>query len=404
MATFKAEVQKQRRDGTFNVKIILTHNRKLKRLPTSIYITKEDMTRSGKIKNQKVLDELEDLMRRYRCKVNGLSLTIDGMGIDQLADYLCESEAKTIDFIEVYRAFIEENSAKKVIRNYKSALNSLVRFLGRERMDITEVTVPFLERYAAYLGSGRAASLYLGSMRHVYSYAKERYNDEASNKILIPYSPFSRYRVPRQNVAEKRAIDARAIKAIRDLPYDTTARGRDKENRYNLAKDCFILSFGLIGMNSADMFNACAYDEIGKKIVYYRTKTMDRRADRAKMEVEVSPCIADVFARYRDVTGERVFMFHKMYANPSTFNAALNKGLKAVGERVGIPRLEFYSARHSWATIARNDLGIDKYTINEALNHVDKDMSVTDLYIKKDFSEVNKANKMVLGYVFDKNI
>lgn len=60
----------------------------------------------------------------------------------------------------------------------------------------------------------------------------------------------------------------------------------------------------------------------------------------------------------------------------------------------------FYISRHSWATIARNDLSIDKETINEALNHADKHMAITDLYIKKDFSAINEANKKVLDYIF----
>ena len=101
-----------------------------------------------------------------------------------------------------------------------------------------------------------------------------------------------------------------------------------------------------------------------------------------------------------DKTGKRVFRFYQMYADQSTFNAALNKGLKTVGEKVGIPDLKFYAARHSWATIARNDLKTDKSTIDEALNHIDKRLSVTDLYIKKDFSIINEVNKSVLDYVF----
>jgi integrase len=59
----------------------------------------------------------------------------------------------------------------------------------------------------------------------------------------------------------------------------------------------------------------------------------------------------------------------------------------------------FYSARHSWATIARNDLSIDKYTIHEALNHSDSEMSITDGYIRKDFSNINIANRKVIDYV-----
>lgn len=402
MATFKAEVQKQRKDGTFAVKILVTHNRQLKRLPTGIYVTKDDMTRSGRIKNQDILDRLDDLMKNYRKKASSLSVSLNGMSIDRLADYLCQNEVERIDFIEVYKDFITDNAGKKGIKNYKSALNSLIRFIGREKLDIAEINVPFLERYANYLGGGRALSLYLGSMRHVYTYAKNKYNDEDVNRILIPYSPFSRYKVPKQNVAEKRAIGAELIREIMDLPYETTSYRKDKVNRFNLAKDCFILSFCLIGMNSADLYDAGTYKD--GEIVYCRVKTRERRSDRAEIHIKIHPCILSIFEKYRDSTNERIFRFYRMYADESTFNAALNKGLKSVGGKIGIQGLEFYSARHSWATIARNDLGIDKYTINEALNHVDRDMSVTDLYIKKDFTRINEANKSVLDYVFNSTL
>lgn len=48
-----------------------------------------------------------------------------------------------------------------------------------------------------------------------------------------------------------------------------------------------------------------------------------------------------------------------------------------------------------------NDIIADKSTIDEALNHVDKNLSVTDLYIKKDLSIINKVNKSVLDYIFN---
>ena len=64
--------------------------------------------------------------------------------------------------------------------------------------------------------------------------------------------------------------------------------------------------------------------------------------------------------------------------------------------------MDFYAARHSWATIARNDIRINKYVVNDALDHVDKSMAVTDIYIKKDFSEVIEANKRTVDFVFNK--
>lgn len=60
----------------------------------------------------------------------------------------------------------------------------------------------------------------------------------------------------------------------------------------------------------------------------------------------------------------------------------------------------FYISRHSWATIALNKVGIDKYTVHAALNHVDETMRVTDIYIERDFVNENKANAKVVKYVF----
>ena len=65
-----------------------------------------------------------------------------------------------------------------------------------------------------------------------------------------------------------------------------------------------------------------------------------------------------------------------------------------------IDTLQFYQFRHTWATIARNELGIDKWTIHSALNHVDSGTRIDDIYIKKDFRLINDANKRVLDYVF----
>lgn len=64
--------------------------------------------------------------------------------------------------------------------------------------------------------------------------------------------------------------------------------------------------------------------------------------------------------------------------------------------------LEYYAARHSWATIALNKVGIDKYIVHAALNHIDDSMKVTDIYIERDFVNENKANAKVVKYVFGK--
>lgn len=153
-------------------------------------------------------------------------------------------------------------------------------------------------------------------------------------------------------------------------------------------------------MNSVDLFNVT--DICNNRLVYYRTKTKDRRSDQAKMEVAIPQIIMPIVMKYHDETGQRVFKFYRHYSSYSTFNKAINRGLKEIGKQLQIDDLEFYAARHSWATIALNKCGIDKYTVHSALNHVDETMRITDIYIERDFVNENKANAKVVKYVFGK--
>lgn len=53
MLTIKAEVQrdKQRNDGSYNVKIRFTYERKVRRLSSSLFVTAKDLTKSLSFKD-----------------------------------------------------------------------------------------------------------------------------------------------------------------------------------------------------------------------------------------------------------------------------------------------------------------------------------------------------------------
>lgn len=70
-----------------------------------------------------------------------------------------------------------------------------------------------------------------------------------------------------------------------------------------------------------------------------------------------------------------------------------------MGEEIGVEKLQFYSARHSFATIAVDDVRIPIYIVNDMLCYVDNAMRVTELYIKKDFSAINEASFKLIDYI-----
>jgi integrase len=150
-------------------------------------------------------------------------------------------------------------------------------------------------------------------------------------------------------------------------------------------------------MNSADLYY-CMPAKNGI-ITYNRQKTKDRRDDNAEMKIRVEACIQSLVGKYKD--NGQMFVFYRHYADMKNFNRAINTGLKQIGKKLGIEDLEYYAARHSWATIARSSaVGIDKATVHEALNHVDDKMKVTDIYIDRDWTVIWEANRKVMG-LFD---
>ena len=71
--------------------------------------------------------------------------------------------------------------------------------------------------------------------------------------------------------------------------------------------------------------------------------------------------------------------------------------MKEVAQAIGLENLTFYAARHSMATIAYSAaVGIDKQIVHEMLNHVDKNMKVTDIYIDRYWSVLWQDNEKVI--------
>lgn len=422
MLTIKSEIkrQEQKLDGTYNVKLRFTLDRKVKRLSTSLFVYSKDLTKEFKIKpSSPIKQDVEALIRSYYEKCAKLQIELNHYTLDDIMDYLNGEQEKNqiIDFIKFSREWIASTTIKGA-PNYTSAINALVRFIGKEELNVNLITTEFLDSFKTFLNkehetrtkkliqqgkrvpSNRSLSLYLISIKKLFNEAKKKYNKKDKNLILIPHSPFDDFVIPKQEATRKRAIPADIIKKVWKLPYKDMKKGYKATCRYNLAKDCFILSFCLMGINSADLYNATKMD--GNTITYYRTKTKDRRLDNAKMMVEIPHIIQPIIDKYRDKTGKRLFNFYQYYCDEKGFNKAINYGLKEIGSILGIDDLEYYAARHSWATIALNKVGIDKYIVHAALNHIDDSMKVTDIYIERDFVNENKANAKVVRYVFGK--
>lgn len=385
MATITYKIGELKKDKTRKVSITLSHNGIRKRIPTNITIRECDITKQGRIKSDSLKRNIEDTINTLKNRLYEIenSLGNKDTDIEWIYSQLI-GKCKTLDFFEYTRQWIE-TSSNKGKGNYSIMLNSLHRFLGCDTLSFSDIDYKFLNNYKEYLtGHPRAQSLYLGCIRHIFNEAIREYNTD--NNKVITNNPFNSFIIPKSvSMTKNRIISDNNL--VKLFNFQGT-------RRIGMARDCYILSFCLIGMNSVDLYECASYSN--GVLAYERAKTRDRRTDNAHIEIVVPNIVKPLFEKYKG--DSRVFNFYKKYSNAANFNKHINKGLHIIANTLGIPHFDFYSARHTWASIARNRLGIDKYTIHEALNHV-SDMDITDIYIQKDYTNINKANEKVIAYI-----
>lgn len=116
------------------------------------------------------------------------------------------------------------------------------------------------------------------------------------------------------------------------------------------------------------------------------------------------PIIEPLFRKYLNTSDkdEHLFNFYQRMTTSDSFCANANSGIKQICKAMGLPKEEWYSVytfRHTWGTVAQNDV---KATISEvafAMNH-SAGNRVTRGYIKIDFSPAWDLNEKVIDFIF----
>lgn len=158
MATFKAEVyaHQKKSDGTYNIKIRVTHNRQKRYLATTYYVTKEDLTRALKLKNQKYIDLTDQLVKKYRNICDRAGERLKDMTVHQVVDLITSDTGEhfDLDIVDYARKYIQklrDSGHNGNANSYEVAINNLVKFVGRDKISIHEVTSRFIEDWIRWI-------------------------------------------------------------------------------------------------------------------------------------------------------------------------------------------------------------------------------------------------------------
>lgn len=382
-----------KKDGTASVKIRITHNRKVKYIPTNEVATKKDYTKDLIIKDAALIVRLSKLTDKIENAIKELDVfELDKLDLDAIMNHvdktLTNKEVFLLDFFE-WGEKVAASKPKYSAANYRTALRSFSKYLEKDKLDISELTSSMMRSYEDHLvekhgQNARAVSLYTSAIASIHTAARKKYNNEELDQVRIK-NPFEYYKPAPQKPAPKYSIGKETVQKLIDI------RGQLGE-MHKLAVDVFLLSFCMMGTNVPDLHEATREKDI---IYYNRMKTRERRHDKAAMQIRLEPVCKCIFDDMLDPTGERAFKLHHQYSFYKSIADKANDRLKEVATILGVKPFSMKAARHTWPTIAYS-IAIPESLINDCMCHVDNNMRVTDIYIDKDWSVLWEANKKVL--------
>lgn len=271
-------------------------------------------------------------------------------------------------------------------RNYQRALDSFCCFLRGKDISFGDFTAGVVNAYDAWLSDRRVVrntkSFYMRILRSVY-------NKAVRQGLARQKFPFSEVYTGVDQTC-KRAVSEECL--LRLYRLDLIA-----SPMLCLARDIFLFSYYARGMSFVDIAYLKKASIKEGRMQYVRRKTGQT------IEVRIEPCMQEIIDRYTALCRHTPYVFPYVTEEDSAlsfrqYQSALgdyNRQLKRLGSMIGLERpLSSYSARHAWATAAR-DHNVPLTVISAGMGHTSE--KTTRIYLAAlENSVIDQANKMLL--------
>lgn len=374
-------------DGRHVIRVALRHQHK------TCYIATRFLVEDGQFRNGQVVQRPDAgiVNRKLRALLDEYQNRLDG--IENAGIYSCAQLKRKITTTVpcmVYTFQSVSNSYSKEMADifsdgYKEILNRSQRYFTEfAGMDypLEDVNAAFVAGYDRFLTKrGLSASSVALAMRVLKTIVKFA---ERKGFVQWVVSPFASYKI---QAAPARECDISVEELRRIIDY------QPKKYKHRLAKDLFLLSFYLGGMNLADILTA---DFSKDTVEYERQKTSQKRLAVRKVVIPVIPQAREILDRWT-VKGKIKTIYKFSYNNMRGY---ITRALKAVGTDVGIERIMFYSARKTFAQLAM-ELGVPDSVVDYCLGHSDSSRGVIRYYNKVRARQAQIALTRVADYVAD---
>lgn len=396
MATVKFYLDKrrQKKDGTYPIKLNVFHNKQImiatqlsaseKEWNGNEYSVRAQNYKPRNIVARGIINKAETVIFTLEQQEKLKSTTDKALKklIEDAISSKVENQKTFLYYLDEFVSKKTNQGTKSIYTTTRNKIEEYDSYCTFESMDKS-----WLENFEAWMAKTmkvNAYAIHLRNIRSVFNYAI----DEEYTTLY----PFRRFSIKKEET-RKRSLTAEQLRLLRDYPCE------EYQIRY---RDMFMLMFYLIGVNAADLFNAKHSALVNGRFEYKRAKTGKLYSIKVEPEAQV------IIEKYKG----KDYLLNIMdeYGNYKDFLHRMGIGLKQIGEteRKGLggkksrnplfPDLSSYWARHTWATVAA-ELDVPKEVIAHALGHSWANSTTTDIYIRFDMKKVDEANRKVIDFV-----
>ena len=217
------------------------------------------------------------------------------------------------------------------------------------------------------------------------THLKARINELIRESVLkVEVHPFAYTKIPS---ATPKECDLSIEEFRKILNADFTGK------ELNLARDMFLLSFYLCGINLKDLLSV--HFDNSNYLSFERSKTSRSKRGDSRLTIPIHAVAAQIIDKYLK-KGKIDLGYSFSYQNLQRF---INRGMKKMRKSLEInSTVCFYSARKTFAQFA-SELGIPDGVIDYCLGHSDKSRGVIRYYTKVKQKQAEIAINRVIDYV-----
>ena len=385
------------KEGTYPVKIKVYFQGKPKYYPTGICMsTKEELEEVLESKSKKNI-EIQDIIGKELSRIlKNVDILVERgtFSFSNLNNMLGKNIGGSLN--EMISAKIKELENEEKFGSsafYKGTLSLLKRYMKHD-VPIKEVTVEWLnglEKFILKTANQTTVAMNMRNIRATMNIAKQ------VGVIRESDYPFGRgkYQI-KEGSGKKKAHNKKQLKAI--------AEYSDGSMTTEFYRDLWLFIYFCNGLNVADLISLKFSDIQNDEISFIRKKTKDRTRDVKRIYAAITPEMYSIINKWGNDPKKSVYIFPFLKPGDSAWEhekkkknltKLINKRMKMIGEKLNLGKITTYVARHTYATVLRNE-GVPISIISPMLGH--SSVTTTEIYLADLESEYRAKNASLLSF------